>query len=275
MAELKKAPGFVDLDTSYRGGKPELSFDIDRERAAELGVPVAAIATTLRALVAGDKVTELKEGLDIYDVTVQLPAGGQDAGSPRSSNLTVRGSTGQLVAAVQRGAGDPRRGPQPDRAPGPPAPDHRASPTWRACRWARRMKVVNGAAAKVVPDHLDTDFAGMGEIMDESSGYMGIALILAVVLVYMILAAQFNSFVHPFTIMLSLPLSVVGAFGALYLARHDPQHLLDDRRHHADGPGDQERHPAGRLHQPPARRRASPPSRRCWRPARSGCAPSS
>ena len=60
VAELKKVKGMVDLDLSYRGGKPELSFDIDRDRAGELGVPVAAIATTLRALVAGDKVTELK-----------------------------------------------------------------------------------------------------------------------------------------------------------------------------------------------------------------------
>ena len=60
---------------------------------------------------------------------------------------------------------------------------------------------------------MDTDYVGMGDIMVESSGYMGIALFLAVVLVYMILAAQFDSFIHPFTIMLSLPLSVIGAFG--------------------------------------------------------------
>jgi HAE1 family hydrophobic/amphiphilic exporter-1 len=70
----------------------------------------------------------------------------------------------------------------------------------------------------VVPASLTTDFAGMAEIMTESFGYMAVALFLAIILVYMILAAQFDSFVHPFTIMLSLPLSIVGAFGALFLS---------------------------------------------------------
>jgi HAE1 family hydrophobic/amphiphilic exporter-1 len=77
--------------------------------------------------------------------------------------------------------------------------------------------LVNAAAAKVIPPHLVSGFVGMGDIMGESFKYMGIALFLAVILVYMILAAQFDSFVQPLTIMLSLPLSVVGAFGGLYL----------------------------------------------------------
>jgi HAE1 family hydrophobic/amphiphilic exporter-1 len=63
-----------------------------------------------------------------------------------------------------------------------------------------------------------TGFVGMADTMKESAGYMGIALFLAIVLVYMILAAQFDSFIQPLNIMLSLPLSVVGAFGGLYLA---------------------------------------------------------
>jgi HAE1 family hydrophobic/amphiphilic exporter-1 len=78
-------------------------------------------------------------------------------------------------------------------------------------------KAVDEVAERVVPEGLTTDYAGMADIMGESFGYMGLALILAVVLVYMILAAQFDSFVQPITIMLSLPLSVIGAFGALFL----------------------------------------------------------
>ncbi|HEY8944070.1 MAG TPA: efflux RND transporter permease subunit, partial [Polyangiaceae bacterium] len=78
-------------------------------------------------------------------------------------------------------------------------------------------KAVDEAAARVVPDSLTTDYAGMADIMGESFMYMGIALILAVVMVYMILAAQFDSFLQPITIMLSLPLSVIGAFGGLFV----------------------------------------------------------
>ena len=215
VAELKKSKGIVDLDLSYRSGKPELSFDIDRDRAADLGVPVAAIATTLRALVAGDKVTELKQGMDLFDVTVQLPPEAKQ-GLASLSNLTVRSTTGQMiplsnVVKVSRGEGPS----QIDRQA-----RQRQITLFAGLEnlpLAEAMKVVNAAAEKAVPEHLDTDYAGMGDIMVESAGYMAIALLLAVVLVYMILAAQFDSVVHPFTIMLSLPFSVVGAFGGLFL----------------------------------------------------------
>jgi HAE1 family hydrophobic/amphiphilic exporter-1 len=227
MAELEKAadalkkelahvPGMVDLDLSYRGGKPEVAFDIDRDRAADVGVPVAAIATTLRALLAGDKVTELKEGLDLYDVTVQLPAS-QRRGLGALSSLSVRASGGQLVplsnlVRVVRGEGPSEIDRQARQRQITVFAGLQGMPLGEA------LKSVNAAAAKVVPPHLDTDYAGMGDIMTESFGYMVVALMLAIVLVYMILAAQFDSLVHPFTIMLSLPLSVVGAFGGLFLS---------------------------------------------------------
>ena len=70
----------------------------------------------------------------------------------------------------------------------------------------------------MVPHSVETEMSGTSQLMTESFGYMIISLILAIVLVYMILAAQFESFIHPFTIMMSLPLAVVGAFGGLYLA---------------------------------------------------------
>jgi HAE1 family hydrophobic/amphiphilic exporter-1 len=64
-AELGKIDGFVDLDTTYRGGKPELSVEVDRAAAASLGVPVANVASTLRAVLAGDAVSEIKDGVDV------------------------------------------------------------------------------------------------------------------------------------------------------------------------------------------------------------------
>jgi HAE1 family hydrophobic/amphiphilic exporter-1 len=79
---------------------------------------------------------------------------------------------------------------------------------------------IDRAAKKLISADMITDWAGMAEVMQESIGHMLVALILAIVLVYMILAAQFESFIHPFTIMLSLPLSLVGALGALALAGH-------------------------------------------------------
>jgi HAE1 family hydrophobic/amphiphilic exporter-1 len=216
LEELGKIKGLVDLDTSYRGGKPELAFEIDRDRAAELGVPASAIATTLRALIAGDKVTELKEGLELYDVTVQLPAS-EKRGIASLDNMVVRASTGQLVPLSNVV--------NVNHSEGPSQIDRQARQRQitifaglQGMPLGEALKEVNQVASKVVPSEMTTDYAGMGEVMGESFGYMAIALVLGIIIVYMILGAQFDSMLHPLTIMLSLPLSVVGAFGALYLS---------------------------------------------------------
>jgi HAE1 family hydrophobic/amphiphilic exporter-1 len=207
----------VDLDTTYRGGKPELAIEIDRERAANMGVPVAAIATTIRALIAGDKVTEFKDGLDIYDVTMRLPDRIKE-GFAALSNLKVRAGTGQLVdlASVVRVT----------HTEGPSQIERQARQrqitvlaNLEGISLGQARQLVDATVPNVVPAHLTTDYVGMAEVMQESFLYMIMALLLAVIFVYMLLAAQFNSFIHPFTIMLSLPLSVVGAFGGLYLSR--------------------------------------------------------
>ena len=87
-------------------------------------------------------------------------------------------------------------------------------------------------------------------MMQESAAAMGLALLLAVAFIYIVLASQFESFLEPFLIMLSLPLAIVGALLAMLLDRQQPRHAGDDRHGDADGPGDEERHPARRPHQP-------------------------
>ena len=216
VARLGETPGFVDLDTTYREGKPELSIEIDRDRAAALGVPVAAIATTIRALIAGDKVTELKEGLDIYEVTIELP-GDQKSGFEKLANLEVRAVTGQLVdlanvVKVTRTTGPSQIEREKRQRQVTVLANLEGLPLGEA------QKQLDAIAAEIIPENLNTAYTGMVEIMQESFGYMMVALLLAIIFVYMVLAAQFNSFIHPFTIMLSLPLSVVGAFGALFLS---------------------------------------------------------
>jgi len=213
--ELSKVKGLVDLDTSYRGGKPELEVQIDRDRAASFGVPVAAVASTIRAFVADDAVSELKDGVDAYDIVVSLPDA-QQRELESLSNLRVRAVNGQLVelanvVRVERGTGPSQIERQARQRQITVLAGTEGLPLGEA------KKAVDEAAKRVVPASLTTDYAGMADIMGESFGYMGLALILAIILVYMILAAQFDSFVQPITIMLSLPLSVIGAFGALYL----------------------------------------------------------
>jgi hydrophobic/amphiphilic exporter-1 (mainly G- bacteria), HAE1 family len=215
-AELANIKGLVDLDTTFRGGKPELEVQVDRERAATFGVPVSSIASTVRAFIGQDAVSELKDGVDVYDIVIRLPKD-QERRLEQLSNLKVRAMDGRLVElsnVVHIGQGTA------------PTQIERQSRQRQITVLAgteglplgEATQLVSAAAARTIPESLTTDYAGMADIMTESFGYMVVALLLAIVLVYMILAAQFDSFIQPITIMLSLPLSFVGAFGGLYVA---------------------------------------------------------
>jgi hydrophobic/amphiphilic exporter-1 (mainly G- bacteria), HAE1 family len=216
VEELRKTKGFVDVDSTNRGGKPQIEVTPDRAAVTELGVPVSTIARTVRALVSRDKVTDYKEDADLYDVRLTL-ADHEQSDFPTLSNLMVRSSTGELVPLSS--LVELRRGDGPTRIA-------------REARM-RQITVMAGLdglalgeatlktqdiARRVVPASIETQMSGTSQLMTESFGYMIVSLILAILLVYMILAAQFESFIHPLTIMMSLPLAVVGAFGALFLA---------------------------------------------------------
>ncbi len=217
MTFMKAQGGFVDIDTTFRGGKPEMAVRIDRERAADLGVPVASIAMTLRSMLAGDKATELATEGDRFDVRVQLDADYRK-GPADLVGLKVRSTTGQLahmanLVEIKPGTG-PARIERQERQRQVTVLANLSGKTLGTA-----VDEVNGWAAANVPSHLVTTWVGMGDIMGDSFKNLFASLILAIVMVYLILAAQFESFLHPLTIMLSLPLSVVGALGALFIAR--------------------------------------------------------
>ena len=211
-----KKNGYVDIDTSYRGGKPEIGINIDRDRAADLGVPMAVIAMTMRSLMADDNVSEMTAEGERYDVRMKLDEKFRQKAQDLLA-LKVRSTTGQLVdlsnvVSVLNESG--------------PAKIERQNRQRQITIFANLNGIalgtatqqIEGIAKKAVPSSMTTDWAGQADIMRESMGYLLQALLLAVIIVYLVLAAQFESFLHPFTIMLSLPLSMVGALGAIYLA---------------------------------------------------------
>ncbi|MCB9727952.1 MAG: efflux RND transporter permease subunit [Deltaproteobacteria bacterium] len=216
IAKMKEAGGFTDLDTSFRGGKPEVQVEIDREQAADLGVPIAQVASTLRTYFAGEKVSEVLTPTGRFDVRARVDEDHRRGGAD-ILGLSVRSARGDLVSLdqivrVHEGEGPGRITRQ----------DRQRQVTVYANLEGKALGAavaeVDKLAAEAVPAHLSRDWAGSADMMTESMGYMGEALILAIVLVYLILAAQFESFIHPFTIMFSLPLAVTGAFGALVIA---------------------------------------------------------
>ena len=178
---------------------------------------MAAIASTVRSMMAGDKVSEISSDGQRYDVRLRL----DEAFRQKPDDLLafkIRSTTGQLVNMSSVVSITPGTG---------PAKIDRQNRQRQITVYANLaggktlgtgMTEVEAEAKKVVPASMNTDWAGMGDIMRESFANLIGALVLAIIIVYLVLAAQFESFLHPFTIMLSLPLSMVGALGGIALA---------------------------------------------------------
>ena len=208
--------GFVDVDTTYSGGKPELAIEIDRERAADLGVPVAQIAASLRSLMSADPIATLKDDGDVYDIVVQLPKERRDT-LRTLDGITLRSVTGQLV--------DLGNVVRITETTGPSEIERQSRQRQiivladvDGIALADATKLIEAKAAEIIPPELDTGWMGNAEMMEESITAMIAVLALAAILVYMILAAQFNSLTQPIVIMISLPLSVIGAFGGIWVS---------------------------------------------------------
>ena len=215
-AKMLANPGLADVDTTWRGGKPQLDVVVDRERAAALGIPAASLGQNVRALMGGDKVTDFHEGGDTYDIKVRLPpAILADPGAIGA--IAVRAPSGQLVEL--RTIADVRP------SVGPSQIDHQAQvrqvtllAELKGYALGDAMAYLNDFAKKELPPSVTYDFDGQARELGKTGKEFGLALLLGIVLVYIVLAAQFESLVHPFTIMMSLPFAVIGGIGGLLVA---------------------------------------------------------
>jgi HAE1 family hydrophobic/amphiphilic exporter-1 len=220
--KLATVPGVVDLDSTYESGKPEVRVRINRDKASDLGVNVAAIASAVRTLVGGDdQVTTYREGDDRYDVQLRVkPEFRHSAGA--LSRLFVPSSTlGNVplnnVTSLQE-------------AEGPINID----------RYNRQRQIMvtasivggqsldnvlkaaqDSAAALNMPPEYRGGPVGKTKELGRAAMNYAIAFLLSVVFMYMILASQFESFIDPVTILISLPLSVPFALLSLLLMKEN------------------------------------------------------
>ncbi|MBN1614800.1 MAG: efflux RND transporter permease subunit [Deltaproteobacteria bacterium] len=218
IGELSKVPGIVDVDSSLETGKPELKVYIDRDKARNMGIDVATITEAVNILISGEvDVTKFKDETrgKRYDVRVRLNPG--DRMTPDDlGRIYVRSREGSLVAlsnvvTVKEGGG-PSVINRVDR--------ERAITVFAGLEGkplGQAMGELDAIASRILPADYIPKYQGMAETMKESFGYLLFALFLGIVMAYMILAAQFESFIHPFTVLLSMPLSFIGAFAALLI----------------------------------------------------------
>jgi HAE1 family hydrophobic/amphiphilic exporter-1 len=214
---MRRAGGYADVSLSYEVGKPEIALEISRQRAADLGVPAARIGSTISALFAGIDATSFEDGGERHDVRVQVRP--EDRDDVTELDLVrVRSSSGALVPL--RNLVTPRIGSGPVEI----GRENRSRVITIYGNLAGKAgtesdaEISAWAAELGIGGEYEFDAVGPSKRLRETGEAIRFAFLLALVAIYMILAAQFNSFVHPFTIMLSAPLSFVGAFAAVKLA---------------------------------------------------------
>ena len=214
---VSDVPGLTDLDISLRPGQPEAQMRVDRTKATNLGLSVAQVAGTLRTAVDGTVAGQYREGGDEYDIRVKLAAADRERVAQLDS-LRVASLNGELVplrevahVAIAEG---PTQITRTDKV-------RTVSVTGNILEGYALGSIIQEAQKRIrqmnLPADYSVDYAGEAQRMKEVFGSILFALMLAVVFVYMILAAQFESLIHPFTIGLSLPFALIGAVLALLL----------------------------------------------------------
>jgi multidrug efflux pump len=209
--------GLVNVDTDLRVNKPELTVTFDRDRAEDLGIPVGDVAATLQTLLGGTRTTTFTRNNKLYDVIVQLDP--RERATPSDmTGLYLRGRDSQLVkleavASVKEGVG-PRELNHFNRV---------RSATLTASlapgfTLGEAIDSLQRIANEVLPRGSSTALAGESRELEESGSSLYFAFLLALVVVFMVLASQFESLIHPFTVLLAVPLAVTGALLTLWIA---------------------------------------------------------
>ncbi|MEC7121273.1 MAG: efflux RND transporter permease subunit [Pseudomonadota bacterium] len=224
MRQISQVDGIVDLESSLKAPKPTLSIQLNRQAASDAGLSVGQIGQVLRPLIAGQEVTTWQDPAgDSFDVLIRLPAHDRqtisDIQQLRLASNKIDPATGQplmvtlgQVATFQQVEGASQINRRKlfrevliqANVEGRPAGDIGDD-------------IARIQAATDLPAGYSFMIEGANKDMQESIGYAVSALILAVVFIYMLLASQFNSFLHPAAIMASLPLSLIGVFLALFM----------------------------------------------------------
>jgi len=214
MDEIARNPGIVSADIDLRLNKPELKIDVNREKAADLGVSIDVVARAIETMLGGRQVTRYKREGDQFDVIVQTQASGRDTPDdvekifvrgrndtmiPLASLVTVRESVAprELNHFSQRRSVSITANLAPDYSLG------------------QALDFLDATAAKLLKPGYTTDLNGTSREFRNSQGALGIVFALALLFIFLVLAAQFESFVDPLVIMLSVPLSMIGALLAL------------------------------------------------------------
>ncbi len=217
LAELEKNPGLFGATTDYDETQPQLNIELLRDRAADLGIDAATVGQTLQAMLASLVATTYVDRGREYDVMLEaIPA---DRATPQDlNNIYLRAGSGDLVALSsvvnlqEQGAS-----PELRRVGRLPSVTLSASLA-EGYDLGSAIRFVENAASDTLPAEARIGYKGLAEEFQSASAAIYITFALAIVIVFLVLAAQFESWIHPFIIMLTVPLAIAGAVIAIRLS---------------------------------------------------------
>src|SRR5262249_2556723 len=215
---MKATPGMVDQDTTFSIGNPEVHVRIDRAKAADLGVRATDVATALRTMVAGEEVSKFKDGDDQYSVRLRLLPEDRDR-PDKIANLWIPSNRlGQVqlsnFARLDRNIGPTTIERQGRQRQGPLVANLATGVGIGDATTDLQTKL---SGIDIKPGY-STEFTGRAKMFEQLRTGFIMAFLFSAIFMYMVLAAQFESYLHPITIMLSLPLSIPFALFSLWIS---------------------------------------------------------
>ncbi|PKO88616.1 MAG: multidrug transporter AcrB [Betaproteobacteria bacterium HGW-Betaproteobacteria-10] len=217
LAELAKNPGLTNVDTDLKLNKPELSVTVRRERAADMGVPVETIGRTLETLLGGRQVTRFKRDGEQYDVIVQVAD--VDRSNPDDiRGIYTRGGDGSMISLDNLVSVSESIAPRELNHFGQRRAVSITANLAPNYTLGEALNYMEGVAGQLLGAGYAVDYNGQSREFRQSSSSLAMTFGLALAFIYLVLAAQFESYRDPLIIMLTVPLSIAGALLALWLA---------------------------------------------------------
>ncbi|GAB1408741.1 efflux RND transporter permease subunit [Thermomonas brevis] len=216
IARMDEYPGLIDADSDYKETRPQMRVKIDHQRAADLGVPLSQIGATLETMMGGRRVTTFVQDGEEYDVVVQSARA--DRMTPADlSGIQVRGRDGAMIPLsnlvaleeiAESGRFERFNRLRAITIGATVAPGHTMGD---AMAWAE------ATAREELPGYAQVDWKGEARQLREAGSATMLTFAMALLIVYLVLAAQFESFIHPLVIMLTVPLAVLGALLGIWI----------------------------------------------------------
>ncbi|MDQ2701568.1 MAG: efflux RND transporter permease subunit [Pseudomonadota bacterium] len=216
MQRMEANPGFFSVDSDYKETRPQMRVHIDRQRAADIGVSVTDIGRALETMMGGRQVTTFVQDGEEYDVIVQAGRAGRASPADLAA-VQVRSRNGELVPLsnlvtlselAEAGSLNRFNRLRAITVTAGLAPGY---------TMGEALEFINGVIDSDLPDYAQVDWKGESREYQKAGGAVLLTFTLALLVVYLVLAAQFESFIHPLVIMLTVPLGVLGALIGLWV----------------------------------------------------------